>query len=381
MRRFAAGLALLSLVGFLIFAASQLPPAMRGAPDFPNYYFGGERVLHGGAVYGSVGPEVEAAFGVEDYPAYPADPPFTVALLSPLALLPYETAWVLLAALSTLLIFDTVYLVARKVGASPEVAAAVAGVALLTTPTRFLLITDHVESVLVPLLALGWLAMQEGRETRGGVFWGLAAALKLFPGLLLVGLFAAGRRKAAWTGVGVAALASVVGMVAVGWDDTVAFVRDVIPASRQWYGTLGNYSLLSFGTALAAPWFGWALTVAIGVPALVLYLRESRRPTELWAAGLALALMLTPLSWLNYLVVLLPVLVVTVAGMSWPQDRYRMAWLIGSLGFWGPVVLGAELPSVLASFVPTFGLFTLFLWTRRRRPVGERTVPAGEWGD
>ncbi len=381
MRRFAAGLTLLSLVGFLVFAATQLPPAMQGAPDFPNYYFGGERVLEGGAVYGPVAPEVEAEFGVDDYPAYPADPPLTVALLSPLSLLPYETAWLLLAALSTLLIFDVVYLVARKVGAAPEVAAAIAGVALLSTPARFLLIRNHAESVLLLLLTLGWLALREGRETRAGILWGLAAALKLFPGLLLVGLFAAGRRRAAWAGVGVAAAATGAGMVAVGWDDTVAFIREVIPLSRQWYGTLGNYSLLSFGTALAGPWLGWLLVAALGLPLFVLYLRQSRHATDLWAGGLALALLLTPLSWLNYLVVLLPVLVVVVVDMRWPQDRYRMLWLIGSLAFWGPVVLGAKLPSVLASFVPTYGLVSLFLWTRRRRPVGERTVPAGEWGD
>jgi DNA-binding response OmpR family regulator len=209
--------------------------------------------------------------------------------------------------------------------------------------------------------------------------WGVAAALELFPALLLVGLFTAGKKRAAWSGVLAAAMATFAGMVAVGWDDTVAFFRDVIPLSQQWYGTLGNYSLVSFGTALVAPWFGWVLTVIIGVPLLVMYLRDARSASEIWAAGLTLALLLT--SWLNYLVVLLPVLVVTVAGMSWPRDRYRIVWLVGSLGFWGPIVIGAEIPSVLASFVPTYGLITLFWWTRRRRPVGERTVPAGEWGD
>ena len=73
---------------FAVFFATEAPKSLGGEalPDFPNYYFGGERLFDGRPVYGSLEEEIEERFGVAGYDAYPADPPPTVVLVAPLAI-------------------------------------------------------------------------------------------------------------------------------------------------------------------------------------------------------------------------------------------------------------------------------------------------------
>ena len=77
-------------------------------------------VLDGRDVYDGLGPEVEQLFGITGYDTYPADPPATAVVFSPLSLLAYETAWRLWQAISAALVFGSVVVVAREVGYSPQ---------------------------------------------------------------------------------------------------------------------------------------------------------------------------------------------------------------------------------------------------------------------
>ena len=362
-----------AVAGFAWFCASELPPAVQGEPDFPNYYFGGERLLAGEPIYGSLGPLVEERFGVASYEAYPADPPATVILLSPLSLLPYETAWVALAVLSTVIMLGVGYGIGREVGWSQAVSVAAGTLLLVTSAGRFLLVRNHMESILLLVLFLGWRELRRGHEVSAGVWWGIATALKLFPALLIVGLVAGRKRRAAIAATLTAAGVTVAAVAVAGWSNTVAFITDVLPMSGQWYGALGNYSLLSFGTALVGTWLGWSL-LAIGCIALVAtYSSGARTADEIWIAGMAAALLITPLGWLNYLVLVLPGLMVVIDkfDLQEVQDRWLAIGMAVALGFWGPIVLSSKLPSVLLSFIPTYGLIALFL-TAMRRPWSKR---------
>ncbi len=169
-------------------------------------------------------------------------------------------------------------------------------------------------------------------------------------------------------GIFTVGLIGLISLLVIGWGNAVDFVTQVLGASRRWYGTLGNYSLLSFGTALVGTWFGWVL-VAVGAVLLVpRYLVGANSPEQVWVAGTAAALLLSPLSWLNYLILAIPALVVLASRLDLriARDRWLLLLLVASLGFWGPVVLAAELPSVLVSFVPTYGLIGLFVVAMRR---------------
>ncbi len=349
---------------FGVFLAREVPRSLEESarPDFPNYYLGGERLFDGRPVYGSLQAEVEERFGVAGYDAYPADPPPTVLLVAPLSLLPYDTAWLLLAGLSIVTLVTVVYFTARELDFSPEVAVALAGVALLTTSFRFLLIRNHIETLVLLFGFLGWRALRRRGAEATGVWWGLATALKLFPGMWLVGLAPRRYRVGVVTGVGTIAVVGMVSFAVLGWSNVVDFVTDVVGSSSEWYGTLGNYSLLSFGTALSSETLGWILT-GLGAAILVpLYLKLATGPDQVWVAGTAVALLLSPLSWLNYLVLAIPALVIVGSrfDVRVSADRWWLLGLVASLGFWGPVVFAAELPSILVSFVPTYGLVALF---------------------
>lgn len=364
MRRLLLGAVIAVSLGlFVVFLVREVPKSLDGTalPDFPNYYFGGERLFDGRPIYGSLEAEVEERFGVAGYDAYPADPPPTVVLLAPLSLLPYEPAWMLLAGISILIVVGVLYVTAREVGYPRDLSTAVAYVALLSTSVRFLVARNHVESLVLLAGFLGWRALRRERSAATGVWWGLATSLKLFPGMWLVGMV---RRRIRGLIVGAVTVvaAGIVSLLVVGGDNFVDFASEVVGASRRWYGTLGNYSLLSFGTALAGAWLGWAL-LGVGAAVLVpLFLRKEMSADQLWVAGTAVALLLSPLSWLNYLVLALPALVIVGGRLDIraPRDRWLLLGLVASLGFWGPVVFSAEVPSVLVSFVPTYGLIALF---------------------
>ncbi len=354
-----------ALVLFSLFFAREAPKSLDGTalPDFPNYYFGGERLFDGRPVYGSLEAEVEQRFGVSGYDAYPADPPPTVLLVAPLSLLPYDTAWLLLAGLSVVIMVSVTYLTAREVAFSTEASIALAAAALLTTSFRFLVTRNHIETLVLLLGFLGWRALRRDGPIRTGVWWGLATGLKLFPGMWLVGLLRRRTRVGVLTGAATMLVLGLLSGVALGWSNVTDFVTQVIGSSTRWYGALGNYSLLSFGTALSSATLGWVFAGFGAVILVPLYLKRAVRPDQVWVAGTAVALLLSPLSWLNYLVLTIPALLIVASRLNVrvTTDRWLVLGLVASLGFWGPVVFSAELPSTLVSFVPTYGLVALFV--------------------
>jgi hypothetical protein len=248
-------------------------------------------------------------------------------------------------------------------GYRPEFGAALAGGALLTTSFRLLVTRNHIESLVLLFGFLGWRALRRGGSKTAGLFWGLATALKLFPGMWLVGLTRRQSRIGVATGAGTVLVAGLLSLAVLGWSNVADFFTVIIGSSTLWYGALGNYSLLSLGTALSSVTLGWVFA-GIGVAILVpLYVKLAAHPDQVWVAGTAVALLLSPLSWLNYLVLAIPALIIVGSRLDVrvATDRWLLFGLVASLGFWGPVVLATELPSILVSFVPTYGLVALFV--------------------
>ena len=345
------------------------PEVADDAADFPNYYFGGERWLDGEPIYDPLTDEVRGLFGIGGYDTYPADPPPTIVLFSPFSIFGYEAAWWIWQVVSLGLVVASVVIVAKEVGYSAPVAAVIGAAALLTSPVRFLLVRNHMESLLLFLGVIGWLGLRRGMGTRAAAWWGVAAGLKLFPGMWLVGMLDRRRSRAALTGLGVALGLVVAGGLAIGLDNVEAFVTEVIPESRRWYGVLGNYSLVSVGSALVAPWLGWVLTAVALVVLLPRYLGRPSGPDRTLVLGTALALLVSPLSWLNYLVLAIPALLVLSKNLDLrgrAADRIMLAALVVALLAWGPVTTDSELVSELVSFVPTYAMLGLFLIAHRR---------------
>lgn len=367
MTKAATGALLVAAGLFAVFAITQLSDASNGQPDFPNYYFAGERLLEGGPVYDDVAPDVMRVFGKDDYPVYAADPPATVTALSPLSLMPYDVAWWGFAALIFTTTLAVVYLTARELDVSRSWAVMAVALAIVSTNFRFLILRNHLEALILLLGFLGWRGLRHGKSGGAGAIWGLAAALKLFPAMWMVGLAGARRWKALLWAAVVAGGASFVGVALVGWEESWRFVTEIVPRSDQWYGTLGNYSLLSFGTALVDVWLGWVLVAGALVTLVPWYVRSPGGPDRIWAAGTALALLLSPLAWHNYMILTFPALIMLGAKVDLRQPKVLLGYtaLVGALGFWGPVVFASELVTVLVSFVPTYALVALFVTSMR----------------
>lgn len=203
----------------------------------------------------------------------------------------------------------------------------VCGLVLSSSVLETQVLHGQLNCLLLLLLAGAWLADRHERPMVAGACVGVATALKLFPGLLV--LFFLARKQ--WT----AAIAAVVSFlllnsIAVGVLGIEAF-RDyllvVMPQANRFCDTWPNASLLGFLTRLLdgafgqttplihSPWLARVLWVAMGAAALALtwqatvrsHSPDSRRAA--FAVWISLMLLVSPITWDHYfLLALLPLI-------------------------------------------------------------------------
>ena len=276
------------------------------AYDFDRAYFPAiHHVLHGASPYG---PSTVAALGSQTAFVYP---PLGAFLGAPLAVFSPLTADILVTVLATLAVPAILLLVGvrdwRCIGA-----------ALLWMPTASAI---HLGTVSIPMaLGVALLWRWRDRPLRAGLVLGLVIALKLFLWPLVIWLAITRRYRAA----------------------TVAAVSAIVLVLAPWIpirgaGLLGYPHRLSVLTSieakkgfspaallahLGAGW-GAAEAVGYGLGILVLVYAYRRREADSSAFGLVCAstLLLTPILWPNYLVVMLVPL-----GLLRP--RFSLVWLL-----------------------------------------------------
>lgn len=151
----------------------------------------------------------------------------------------------------------------------------------------------------------------------------------------------------------------------VGISEVATFVRDVVPLSRQWYESTGNYSLMSLGSVVGGLGFGWAFSVLGLVGFGWTIHRLGDHPDALYVSGVAWSLLLSPLSWLNYLVVVISPLMVAIPKVNWSVRRQLypgVAMLAGLLAFRPVTTLNSYWLNVGLSRIPTLSLLLLAVW-------------------
>jgi alpha-1,2-mannosyltransferase len=334
--------------------------------DFPNYYFGGARLFDGRPIYADLRDEVMNKLGWK-YNAYPADPPFAVAALSPLSFLKYKNAWWTLAIFSFISLCVVVFLTAREARLSKAYTLIALSLAICSHPFLFIFKSNHFEMALVLCSVLGWMALRRARPSVAAIFFGIAAALKLFPVLWLLAPFIMGKRRALLVGCVSFFALSAIGALIVGIGNMRDFVLYIIPRSSQWYGVVGNYSFISISAALGVPLFGWLISILAGVLGLYDLLSGPNQGTSVWVRAVTLSLLLSPLSWLNYFVLLIPIAITMVAGAE-PGSRRRLYTfgLCAMILSWPSYIpTPSALLTILASYVPTYGLVIMYFLGRK----------------
>jgi len=323
-------------------------------------------------------------------------PMFAALIAVPLSYVPYKLMQVLWTFASVLLIRT----VLRRFGVPAGILVGVVGVVivLICQPVRATLGYGQVNVMVMSLVLLDLLPGR--RIGPRGALTGLAAGIKLTPGLFILYLAALRRwRDAAWA-LGVFLATSLIGLIVLP-SETVAFWRTLIAGDTRTGAAyyLGNQSVLGgmvrlFGdsTIVAA-----VATVIGGLTALAAVwaaARWSRRGEELFALGLVGlgTVMASPLSWTHHFVWVVP--------LGFALFRYALpravkvvgglfsVWVFSGLVLqWLPYDQGRELlygfwANLISAITPILGvaLVIIALVTSRggvvAQPTAEHTVDA-----
>jgi hypothetical protein len=184
----------------------------------------------------------------------------------------------------------------------------------------------HFGTVSIPialLVTLTWNRVRTGRPT--GVLLGVASALKLYPAAMTIPLLS--NRVTRRSGVVAAATFGLLnlGGAAITGVSLAVSARMIRTGGTTWLTSSGNLSLAGVLSRRGLPLWVTYVVVAAGVVAIVVV--SLRRPiNQSIALSLALAVVISPLSWVSYDILVLPVLM-----MLWCM---RADWNWG-----GPVVL------------------------------------------
>lgn len=326
------------LLGIGVFyAAVVIPIGVHKGGDFAAELSQSERLLH----------------GVPLYDALPGTgiwwPPFTALGLVPFALVARASmvvAKALWAILNVSCLGWSLALARRWTSGWAPVAIAVAAVG---KPLQSNFEHLNITPILLGLVIATAAELRAGRETRAGVWLGLATAIKAFPALMFLYFICTGRWRGLITGIVVACGLTVGAMLPYGPDGAVHAVLEWAHLGRE-AATLGRAASQSIpGFAV---FFGWpaAAIAASSVACLGAGAVAMRRSIDAHLDGIAVAglvaVLLSPIAWLYYHTLAMPAWVVTLARPAAGPTPRRVALRVAGL---------------LTSGILTFGLYPHWL--------------------
>jgi alpha-1,2-mannosyltransferase len=303
-------------------AASALWVAMRiGGHGFDQldmriYRMGATALWQGTGLYAAIDPGTGLPFTY---------PPFAALLMLPAVLLPAGMAGLGMGVASCVALARLCHVSVTRIGGIPRLGYAasfwiVLGVAFVSEPVLSTLSFGQVNLILV------WLVVEDLTRGRGqwlGVGTGIAAAVKLVPGVFLVYLWLAGLRRAALRGVLTFAVAGVV-TAALFWSDSRTFWSGMFADAGHVGGIpyQANQSALgvvarALGTETPALWMYLPSVVALGVSlALATWFArhgDRNRGLILTAVG---GLLASPISWSHHWVWWVPLACLLLADVA-----------------------------------------------------------------
>lgn len=271
--------------------------------------------------------------------------PFVAVLSTPLTFMEFRTAFILWGALSIVLLFVCIFIVARGLELK-------LGLWWLILPGMMLSwypFVAHVAlgqwSLIIATLIFGaWLAMKKGKDNSAGLLLGVAAAIKLFPGIF--GLYLLVQRR--WRALAFMMLAfsscTLVSLAVVGFNDFRAFIySDILSNSSNFVRYPLNHSLWGMtyrlftsngyvAPLIDAPAIAHAVTTLLCLMICgVLFLGTRRTVNEhakdiAYSATAVAMLIISPLTWQHALVILvLPFGILFVLSNAINSPKMRIA--------------------------------------------------------
>ena len=277
------------------------------------------------------------------------NPPVFIFATTPLAYLGFDAAWLTWFFFSMLCLSVAVRRLQQEhligQGRSSFLYAGLA--CLLYVPTLASFFFGQVTfQILLPII-LGWSALRRGHDRIGGGWLGLAASLKPFVALFLLGLIILGNGRAIKSMMLTGLMCIALGWLGGGWSayrDYFAVLHTVTWHSASWNASLAGFFSRLLGGSQNVPWvdvpeLAHAVTVLSSLVVLAVFVLSVRRirsrvVTErvdaLMALCLSAMLLVSPLGWLYYFPFLLPCTLILwrVGGTTATPRRYRQALLM-----------------------------------------------------
>lgn len=331
--------------------------------DFKQFWTGAHAVVHGHSPYpahqlletsrDSLGP-----VGIQHVFRFPY-PAITAVALTPFGALPFQIAAAIEVSLLVVAVVAGLWIVGVRDWR-------IYGVVFATVTVESAVRLGTLTPVLLLLLAVGW----RYRDRRWVAASALALAIvsKLFLWPLVLWLAATRRYAAAALSAGLAVVLVLVGWAVIGFDGMTSY-PELVRRLNDVVGERG-YSLVAFGSQSGlTSRTSTLLPLAVGLPVLALCVLVARRrggDANAFSVALLASLLLTPIVWNHYFVLLLLPLAI-----AWP--RLSWAWLLPLL-YW--IVPFQENEGALWRVVFGLGLAvtTVAVCAMGERSLGERTA-------
>jgi hypothetical protein len=277
---------------------------------------------------------------------YNAHPPVSVLFALPFARLNYRDSTCAWNAVGVALFLSAIGLIAREFRSSVRWwhVVPIAALLLWSFHVRDTINMGQLNFFLAFFLSFAWVCDRRGYTIGAGILVGLAAAMKLYPGFVIVYFLAAGRWRAAAAFTFTVLAMNGVALGVLGVDTYADYLTKVLPSLHQFESNWCNLSLYGIIAREVNP-----LTIADGsdfvrqpVLAKVLYAsaciavagcvalagRRAKREADVdvgWAAAIASLLLVSPVTWGHYYVILLVPLAILAARLR--PDQRSLAWL------------------------------------------------------
>ncbi|HJP90505.1 MAG TPA: glycosyltransferase family 87 protein [Pyrinomonadaceae bacterium] len=338
--------------------------------DFVQFYLMGYALRAGANLYAPI-PELAAKFEphLNEWLRVSAYPPIVALIGLPLSYLPYFWAVVVWLLIEIGSLLTAVFLTVKRFGwrTAPTPVVITACFFIGWQPIYMEITLGQLMIPILLLLTLTWLALRAGKDVQAGVLLGIVVAIKLYAWPLVIFLFLARRRRSAFIAIAVVLAANALMIATVGTSVVVDYYSRVGgTVLAEYVSDLWNFSAWSIGFRAAGTVGGIVLSFAVLCCSLLLALRSNDFETGFMIMLIA-STVLQPISWIHYLVTLLPAFCFVANRQHFTRGEYALALILVVLILPGAYQGDAAYAALLATWPPFLFILGLLWLTARTR--------------
>jgi Glycosyltransferase family 87 len=333
---------------FVLIGTLTRMPGQWHRRDFSNYYESAWAIRHGIDPYSTDLTPIGTELGLEtNWLVHASETPPFLLCFEPLTSMRPRAAFWIWTAINFLSLAIAMYLLlANRRALSGRTALLLAALILMSAPVNLNFYWGQSQLIVLALMVAAMRAMDRDRDGTAGLLIGAAALLRAYP-LLLVGYFVFRRR---WRAVVFATIGIAAGGFAtiaiLGLPQTLSFIHgalwltDYRVVNRVDNLTLGPlvsrmfWSLTGTAPGSSADWIRRAAIAIADIVVLGLTIRatlaDANREDPDWriySLWIATAIMLTPVGWHHYLVLLAIPFVQMVVSATACRSNSRAIWM------------------------------------------------------